>query len=121
MSSYSNLPVVSKTDTQQYFDEYFIKQRVVSQNFYDSAIAFFEKQTNGNKLAAANLVAALLSVVQTQNLDPNDLLDKFRTMSQTDINKFMVTALNYNRKNTSFLGYKNARKDNTLVDRTILP
>jgi hypothetical protein len=121
MANYSNLPVIDKPETQRYFEEYFVKERGVSQNFYDSAIAFFEQQTNGNKLAAANIVAALIEVVKTQNLDPNELLDNFRTMSMQDINMFMVTALNFNRKNTSFLGFRTVRRSNALVDRTLLP
>jgi len=121
MTNYSNLPAIEKDQTKQYFENYFVTERGVSQNFYDAAIGFFEQQTNGNTEAAANIVAALIEVVQNQNLDPNQLLDNFRKMSMADINRFMVTALNFNRKNTSFLGFRTVRKDNSLVDRTILP
>ena len=121
MPNYSNLPTIQKEETKQYFENYFVKQRGVSQNFYDSAIGFFEQQTGGNKEAAANIVAALIEVTQNQNLDPNELLDNFRKMSIDDINRFMVTALNFNRKNTSFLGFRTVRKNNVLLDRTLLP
>ena len=48
-------------------------------------------------------------------------MDKFKKMSAAEINQYMVAVLNYNRKNTSFLGYKAPKRPNILVDRTLLP
>lgn len=120
MPTYSNIPAKNKTETENYFDDYFVKQTTVSGNFYDSAIAFFERQTN-NKESAAGMVAALLETIRSQNLDPNVIMDKFKKMSAAEINQYMVAVLNYNRKNTSFLGYKAPKRPNILVDRTLLP
>ena len=100
MPNYSNLPTIQKEETKQYFENYFVKQRGVSQNFYDSAIGFFEQQTGGNKEAAANIVAALIEVTQNQNLDPNELLDNFRKMSIDDINRLDQKSTRLNSSHT---------------------
>ena len=121
MPLFSNLPPKTKSLTQNFYDDYFKRYHSVSGNFYDSAVAFFEKQTGGHTGAAQSIVAALLDAISSQNLDAAAMLDKFKQMSKTDINRYMVAVLNNNRKNSSFLGYKTATKINSLVDRTILP
>ena len=119
MPTYSNLPHKELTTTSQYFDNYFRKQRGVTVNFYDSAIAFFEKQT-GSKEIAATIVAAIIEVVKTQELNPDDLLSDFKKMDQFDLNRYLVTVLNFNRKNSSFLGFRTQRRANVLIDRTLI-
>ena len=121
MPLFSNLTPKVKSPTQNFYDDYFTRHPNVSGNFYDAAIAFFERQTDGNKVAAQSIVAALLVAIGEQNLDANAMLDKFKVMSKADINRFMVAILNNNRKNSSFLGYRTVTKTNNLIDRTILP
>lgn len=121
MPIYSNLPPKTKSLTQDFYDDYFTPSPHVSGNFYDTAVSFFERQTDGNKLAAQSIVAALLAAINSQNLDADELLDRFKKMNKTDLNQFMVAVLNNNRKNSSFLGYRTAARTNRLVDRTILP
>ena len=49
-------------------------------------------------------------------------MDKFSKMNLDDINKYMVTVLNLNRKNSSYIGYKSETTNTgTYVSRCILP
>lgn len=120
MPYYSNLPVRSQSNTEEYFDNYFTQDNGTNGNLYDAAVALFEKQS-ANREAAETIAAALLEAVKSKGLDAGEILDSFKQLSKEDVHRYMVTVLNSTRKNSSFLGFKNATRNNFFVSRSILP
>jgi hypothetical protein len=120
MAIYSNLPAPASSETQTFFDNYFVDDVSTSGSLYDAAVALFEKQA-ANRQAAESIATALLEAVRTQGLDPGEVLDLFKKITSEDINRYMVTVLNSTRKNSSFLGYRNQAGSNLFVSRTIRP
>jgi hypothetical protein len=118
---YSNLPPKDPGLTADYFNNYFKTRRNIDVNLYDAAVALFEKQTK-DKATAETIASTLIAATLEQEMDFNNLLDKFSKMNIDDINKYMVTVLNLNRKNSSYIGYKSDNPNTgTYVSRTILP
>jgi hypothetical protein len=118
---YSNLPPKDPGLTADYFNNYFKARRNIDVNLYDAAVALFEKQTK-DKATAETIASTLIAATLEQEMDFNNLLDKFSKMNIDDINKYMVTVLNLNRKNSSYIGYKSDNPNTgTYVSRTILP
>jgi hypothetical protein len=118
---YSNLPPKDPGLTADYFNNYFKARRNIDVNLYDAAVALFEKQTK-DEATAETIASTLIAATLEQEMDFNNLLDKFSKMNIDDINKYMVTVLNLNRKNSSYIGYKSDNPNTgTYVSRTILP
>ena len=118
---YSNLPPKDPGKTADYFNNYFKAYRNIDVNLYDAAVALFEKQTK-DKDVAQTIATTLLAATLEQEMDFGLLLDKFTKMNIDDINKYMVTVLNLNRKNSSYIGYKSDNPNTgTYVSRAILP
>jgi len=118
---YTNLPAKDPGLTADYFNNYFQTRRNIDVNLYDAAVALFQKQTK-DRAAAETIATALISATLEQEIDFKGLLDKFSKMNLDDINKYMVTVLNLNRKNSSYIGYKSETTNTgTYVSRCILP
>ena len=118
---YTNLPPKDPGLTADYFNNYFQTRRNIDVNLYDAAVALFQKQTK-DRAAAETIATALISATLEQEIDFKGLLDKFSKMNLDDINKYMVTVLNLNRKNSSYIGYKSETTNTgTYVSRCILP
>jgi len=117
---YSNVPPKDLTQTEEYFSNYFAQRGYVNPATYEALIAHFEKQTN-NKDVARIIVGALIQTSIEKNVSVTGLIDKFANMSVRDVEKFVVSYLNYSRKNSSFLGFTNTVKNSNYVKRTVLP
>jgi hypothetical protein len=118
---YSNLPAKDPGQTADYFNNYFKTRRNIDVNLYDAAVALFQKQTK-DRAAAETIASTLIAATLEQEIDFKDLLDKFSKMSLDDVNRYMVTVLNLNRKNSSYIGYKSDTSNTgTYISRSILP
>jgi len=118
---YSNLPPKDPGKTADYFNNYFKAYRNIDVNLYDAAVALFEKQTK-DKDVAQTIATTLIAATLEQEMDFGLLLDKFTKMNIDDINKYMVTVLNLNSKNSSYIGYKSYNHNTgNCVSHAILP
>lgn len=123
MSTPQNIDAVNANtneNTQRYFNNYFHKLSTLSADQDDAVIAYFEKQTNGNKSAAKVLASAVVYTSLQQNVDPMSTLDQFMRMPQGDLNAYLTMFLNLNRVGTSLLGINNQPIINKYTKRSII-
>jgi hypothetical protein len=106
--------------TQQYFNNIFLRPSTVTNNQDAAIIGFFEKQTNGNKLAAQSLASAVIYTALAQNTDPMNILSQFANLPDGQLNPYLTMFLNLNRVGTSFLGINNQPITNKYIKRAIM-
>jgi hypothetical protein len=106
--------------TQQYFNNIFLRPATVTNNQDAAIIGFFEKQTNGNKLAAQVLASAVIYTALAQNTDPMDIISQLANLPNGQLNSYLTMFLNLNRVGTSYLGINNQPITNKYIKRAIM-
>lgn len=110
----------TQNNTAKFFNNYFSGDFTISADKNDAIVAYFEKYT-GNATAGQALAATVIYTAQAQNLDPMSVLAQFQSLTQGQINAYLVAFLNFNRVPTSQIGLKTAPTVSPYVARTILP
>lgn len=108
------------TETDKFFNNMYQPAFTISSAVNDLVIGYFEKITSSTE--AAKLMAS--SVIYTslaQRIDPREVLEKFKTMSDTELASYTSMFLNLNRVGSSYLGINNQPKTNSYVKRMIRP
>jgi hypothetical protein len=108
------------TETDKFFNNMYQPAFTISSAVNDLVIGYFEKITSSTE--AAKLMAS--SVIYTslaQRIDPREVLEKFKTMSDTELASYTSMFLNLNRVGSSYLGINNQPKTNNYVKRMIRP
>lgn len=118
--AYSNLTVVSKEATNDFFENFFQGTGSITEEQFDAVIAYFENRAD-NKQTAYSLAVALLSGAYNQNITPMELLDQFRKVDARQFDLAVAFFLNLTRVPTSAVGVSNAPKTGKYVARSILP
>jgi hypothetical protein len=126
MSNANNVNLVdlsqnSSTPSDKFFNNYFVAPSTITSNQNDALIAFFEKQTNGNKKSAEILASSIAYTSMAQGLDPMSILQQFQNLGPGELNLYLAMFLNLNRIPTSIVGVNNQTTQNKYVARTILP
>jgi hypothetical protein len=126
MSNAFNTSIVdlssNKTTTAgKYFNNYFVAPSTVSADINDAVIAFFEKQTNGNKQSAAILASTIIYTALAQGTNPMSIIAQFQTLSPGELNLYLAMFLNLNRVGTSLVGVNNQPTQNKYITRAVLP
>lgn len=123
MTNPSNLPQLdfgTSDVTVTFFNNYFLPNFTVSQNVDDAILGFFEKITQ-NTESAKILASAVIYTSLARNLDTIEVLTKFSTLAEGELNSYISMFLNLNRIGTSYLGINNFPQVSKYVQRTILP
>ena len=107
-------------ETDNFFTNYFTPSFTVSQNVDDTILSFFEKITE-NKESAKVLASSVIYTSLARDIDPMEILAKFQSMKDDELNSYVTVFLNINRVGTSYLGINGAPKVGKYVQRMIRP
>jgi hypothetical protein len=126
MSNANNIDLVnlsqnSNTSLDTFFNNYFVIPSTITSNQNNALIAFFEKQTNGNKQSAELIASSIAYTAMAQGIDPMSILQQFQSLKPGELNLYLAMFLNLNRVATSIVGINNQPTQNKYVTRTILP
>lgn len=80
MSTSGNLPNISQNQTTQYFNNFFTQTRGVSPGMNDTVIAYFQSVT-GDVETGKNLASAVIATAVQQGMDPVDVVDQLKKLS----------------------------------------
>jgi len=118
----SSLPVQLQSNDKkvtEFFDKYFTKKLEFSTNEVDAVIAFFEKR-GFDRSAAISTGTILLQQAKLDDLKVFVLLDTLKDFDETKLSAVVAEVLNYNRINTSTLGFKSNAVVDTLEKRNVV-
>ena len=120
--SNSSLPTPVQTNDKRvtaFFDKYFTGKLEFASNEVDAVIAFFEKR-GFEKAAAISTGSILLQQAKLDGIKVFVLLDTLKGFDEAKLSAVVAEVLNYNRLNTSVLGFKNTTATNTLEKRNVV-
>ena len=120
--SNSSLPTPVQTNDKRvtaFFDKYFTGKLEFASNEVDAVIAFFEKR-GFEKSAAISTGSILLQQAKLDGIKVFVLLDTLKGFDEAKLSAVVAEVLNYNRLNTSVLGFKNTTATNTLEKRNVV-
>lgn len=117
----NNLPstTAGPEAVKQFFDNYFTGTVSFPANQIDAVTAFFTKR-GFDKVSAASTAIILLNQAKAENVSAFTLLDKFKSLTDVQLNQVIVQVLNAYREKTSLLGYRTAVQTDTFEARNIL-
>jgi hypothetical protein len=118
--SATNLPVIYTDTSSAILSNSFDRPVSISDNTYDMLIGILQKRT-ANPAAARNLAAAVIQGLSSQDLDINDIIDRLKASSDSEIDEILAIFLNNTRVGTSYVGLSSQTATNPYVVRTILP
>ena len=119
MNKLNNLTTVRGDVSTNYFNNFFKPNFDVSQNLDEVVISFFE-QIATNKISARAMAGAVIYTAKAQGLDPMEILNQFRNLTDEKLNMYLTMFLNLNRVGTSLLGLSNAPITSKYIKRSIL-
>ena len=120
--SNSSLPTPVQTNDKRvtaFFDKYFTGKLEFASNEVDAVIAFFEKR-GFEKAAAISTGSILLQQAKLDGIKVFVLLDTLKGFDEAKLSAVVAEVLNYNRLNTSVLGFKNTTATSTLEKRNVV-
>ena len=118
----SSLPIPAQTNDKgvtEFFDKYFTEKLSFASNEVDAVIGFFE-QRGFQKEAAISTGSILLQQAKLDGIKVFVLLDTLKEFDEIKLSAVVAEVLNYNRLNTSVLGFRNNTTVNTLEKRNIV-
>ena len=118
----SSLPIQTQSNDKkvtEFFDKYFTKKLEFSTNEVDAVIAFFEKR-GFDRSAAISTGTILLQQAKLDDIKVFVLLDTLKDFDETKLSAVVAEVLNYNRINTSTLGFKSNDVVDTLEKRNVV-
>ncbi len=118
----SSLPIQAQSNDKsvtEFFDKYFTKKLEFSTNEVDAVIAFFESR-GFDRSAAISTGTILLQQAKLDDIKVFVLLDTLKDFNETKLSAVVAEVLNYNRINTSTLGFKSKSVIDTLEKRNVV-
>jgi hypothetical protein len=118
----SNLPLDNTTNNQEvktFFDKFFLNQITFPSNQIDAVLGFFIKRGFGEQ-AARSTGIVLLNQAKLDGVNIFELLDKIKSLNDSQLSQVVTEVLNYYRIQTSVLGYKVSNDTDTFENRNIL-
>jgi hypothetical protein len=118
----SNLPLNNTTNNQEvktFFDKFFLNQITFPSNQIDAVLGFFIKRGFGEQ-AARSTGIVLLNQAKLDGVNIFELLDKIKSLNDSQLSQVVTEVLNYYRIQTSVLGYKVSNDTDTFENRNIL-
>jgi hypothetical protein len=118
----SSLPTPVMTNDKgvtNFFDKYFTEKLSFASNEVDAVIGFFEKR-GFEKAAAISTGTILLQQAKLDDIKVFVLLDTLKGFDEAKLSAVVAEVLNYNRLNSSVLGFRNTSTVNTLEKRNVV-
>lgn len=117
---YTNLPRINREITADFFENFFSQEVPIAENEFNAIVSYFEKRAE-NPIAANALALAVLTGALEQDTSPMEVLDRFKSLSQKQIDTYLAAFINFSRYPTSLLGVSNAPVTSKYVERAIRP
>jgi|TARA_B110000977_G_scaffold200388_1_gene290729 hypothetical protein len=117
----SSLPIPAQTNDKgvtEFFDKYFTEKLSFASNEVDAVIGFFENR-GFQRSAAISTGTILLQQAKLDDIKIFKLLDTLKGFDEVKLSAVVAEVLNYNRLNSSTLGFKTTATSNTLEKRNI--
>ena len=119
----SNLPkntsIDSSDEVRNFFDKYFLHQITFPTNQIDAVVGFFLKRGFDDSAARSTSIV-LLNQSRLENVNPFELLDTLKGLSEAQLSKVVTEVLNVYRDRRSALGYKLTNVEETVESRNII-
>jgi hypothetical protein len=124
-SLYTNLPPVSNNNANagsvlQAVANYYAAPIQLDANVLTAIISFFT-QRGFDTTAAQALATVIISQARKDNLNPLQIVDTMKGLTNVEISALVAEIINYTRYKTSFLGYGQTYITNATVNRNVLP
>ena len=118
-----NLPKSSSTDSsdevRNFFDKYFLHQITFPTNQIDAVVGFLLKR-GFDEDAARSTAIVLLNQARLENVNPLELVDTLKGLTDIQLSKVVTEVLNVYRDRRSTLGYKLTTVEETTESRNIV-
>jgi S-adenosylmethionine:diacylglycerol 3-amino-3-carboxypropyl transferase len=120
----TNLPTIIENQTEskeirQFFNSYYTEEISFPSNLIDAVIGFFTNRGFEEQVARSTSIV-FLNQARLDNVNVFELLDKLNILSDVQLTKIITQILNAYRIQTSVLGYKSTKKDESFESRNIL-
>ena len=119
----SNLPKRTSADSsdevRNFFDKFFLHQITFPTNQIDAIVGFFLKRGFDDSAARSTSIV-LLNQSRLENVNPFELLDTLKGLSEAQLSKVVTEVLNVYRDRRSALGYKLTSVEETVESRNII-
>jgi hypothetical protein len=115
----SNLPANNNTDeVRNFFDKFFLHQITFPTNQIDAVVGFFSKRGFDDS-AARSTAIVLLNQARLENVNPFQLLDTIKGLTDAQLSQVVTEVLNVYRDRSSALGFKLTTVEETTESRNI--
>lgn len=123
MTVYTNLPIITSTDSadavKSYFNNYYTKQFNYPADQINAVVGFFQK--NGfDEMSSIAISTVLLQQARLDNVNVFDLLNTLKSLDEIELSALVAEVLNYNRQKISVLGYRTSDTGEYLETRNII-
>lgn len=105
---------------KKFFNNFFTKNYNISPSANDAIVGYFQTVTDNTESAQA-LAASVIYTSLSQEIEPMQILDNFKSLPKGEIDIYLATFLNLNRVGSSLLGVQNVPVTNKYVNRNIIP
>jgi hypothetical protein len=119
MSNLPNKDTDSSAPVKTFFNNYFNEQLTFPSNEVDAVVGYFESR-GFDRQASISTATVMLQQSKIDNVKVFELLDTLRGMTNVQLSYIVTEVLNYNRANTSSLGYKLESSSNLSEKRNIV-
>lgn len=106
-------------ETTEYFDRYYANNVAYKASEVDAVIGYFLKR-NFERSAAINTSIILLEQAALSNIPAFKIVDTLKGLSDVELSNLVAQILNFNRENTSAIGYKLIKNENLFDKRNII-
>jgi hypothetical protein len=116
----SSLPNDTNGDeVKAFFDKFFLNQITFPSNQIDAVLGFFLKRGFDEQSARSTSIV-LLNQSKLENINPFQLLDTLKGLTDVQLSQVVTEVLNVYRDQRSVLGYKILVLEETLESRNII-
>jgi hypothetical protein len=116
----SNLPIAPQDngEVRNFFDKFFLNQITFPSNQIDAIVGFFLKRGFDDDAARSTSIV-LLNQARLENVNPFQLLDTIKGLTDVQLSSVVTEVLNVYRDRSSSLGFKIINVEETAESRNI--
>ncbi len=115
----SERPNSSSDEVRNFFDKFFLHQITFPSNQIDAVLGYFMKR-GFDEISARSTAIVMLNQARLENVNPFQLLDTLKGLSDVQLSQVVTEVLNVYRDKRSVLGFKLTVLEETLESRNIV-
>lgn len=122
MIRYSNVPPAaspSENDTVKAFDNYYTQPTELEATVFAAMKGYFTSR-GFDEVASESITIIVMTQAQNDGYNPMQILDTLKGLSNIELSGLVSEILNYNRFKSSSLGFAQAFRPNTEIQRSII-